>query len=35
MLTNSYLDSARDDPKFQEILEEAKLKHEAFKKRFF
>ncbi len=35
MLTDSYLDSARDDPKFQEILEEAKLKHEAFKKRFF
>ena len=35
MLNDSYLDSMRDDPEFQEILLEAKLKHEAFKKRFF
>jgi serine/threonine protein kinase/tetratricopeptide (TPR) repeat protein len=35
MLTDSFLDSARDDPEFQRILEIAKAKHEAFKKRFF
>jgi tetratricopeptide (TPR) repeat protein len=35
MLTNSFLDSVRDDPEFQRILEMAKAKHEAFKKRFF
>ena len=35
MLTDPYLDLMRDDPEFQEILLEAKLKHEAFKKRFF
>lgn len=35
MLTDSYLDSARDDQEFQHILEMAKEKHEAFKKRFF
>jgi tetratricopeptide (TPR) repeat protein len=35
MRTDSYLDSVRDDPEFQRILEMAKAKHEAFKKRFF
>ncbi len=35
MLTDSFLDSVRDDPEFQRILEMAKAKHEAFKKRFF
>jgi TolB-like protein/Flp pilus assembly protein TadD len=35
MLTDTDLDSMRDDPEFQEILLEAKAKHEAFKKRFF
>ena len=33
MLTDSLLDSVRDDPEFQRILETAKAKHEAFKKR--
>lgn len=35
MQTNPYFESMRDDPEFQEILLEAKLKHESFKKRFF
>lgn len=35
MLTDSFLDSVRDDPEFQRILETAKAKHEAFKKRLF
>ncbi len=35
MLTDFYLDSARDNLEFQEILEDAKEKHLAFKKRFF
>jgi tetratricopeptide (TPR) repeat protein len=35
MLADFFLDSARDDPEFQRILELAKAKHEAFKKRFF
>ena len=35
MLTDSFLDSMRGKPKFEKILEEAKEKHEAFKKRFF
>ena len=34
MLTDFYLDSMRDDPEFQIILEQAKEKHLAFKKRF-
>ncbi len=35
MLSDSDLDSVRDDPKFKEILEKAKEKHLAFKKKFF
>jgi hypothetical protein len=35
MLTDSFLDSVRDDPEFQRILEMAKAKHNAFKKKFF
>jgi tetratricopeptide (TPR) repeat protein len=35
MLTDSFLDSVRDNPEFQNILKIAKAKHEAFKKRFF
>jgi len=35
MLTDSFLDSVRDNPEFQRILEMAKAKHEAFKKRLF
>lgn len=35
MLIDFYLDSVRDDPKFQRILEMAKVKHEAFKEKFF
>lgn len=35
MLTDSFLDSVRDDPEFQNILQKAKKKHLAFKKRFF
>lgn len=35
MLKDSFLDSMRDDPDFQKILIEAKLKHEAFKQKFF
>ncbi len=35
ILTDSFLDSVRDDPEFQDILKMAKAKHEAFKKRFF
>jgi hypothetical protein len=35
MLTDSFLDSIREDPEFQKILSEAKEKHLAFKKRFF
>jgi serine/threonine protein kinase/tetratricopeptide (TPR) repeat protein len=35
MLTDSFLDSVRDDPEFQRILDMARAKHEAFKKRFF
>ena len=34
MLTNSDLDSVRDDLDFQKILLQAKEKHEAFKKKF-
>ncbi len=33
--TDSFLDSVRDDPEFQRILETAKAKHEAFKKKLF
>ena len=35
MLNDIFLDSMRDDPEFQIILEQAKGKHLAFKKRFF
>lgn len=35
MLTDFFLDSVRDDPEFQRILEMAKIKHEAFKEKFF
>lgn len=35
MLIDFYLDSVRDDPEFQRILEMAKVKHEAFKEKFF
>lgn len=35
MLTDPSLDSMEDDPEFQKVLEEAKEKHLAFKKRFF
>jgi len=35
MLTDSFLDSMRDDPEFQKVMEEAKEKHLAFKKRLF
>ncbi len=35
MVNDFFLDSLRDDPEFQEILEEAKEKHLAFKTRFF
>jgi len=35
MLTDSFLDPVRDDPEFQKILEKAKEKHLAFRKRFF
>jgi len=35
MLNDIFLDSMRDDPEFQIILEQAKGKHFAFKKRFF
>jgi serine/threonine protein kinase/tetratricopeptide (TPR) repeat protein len=35
MRTDSFLDSVRDDPEFQRILKTAKVKHEAFKKKFF
>jgi serine/threonine protein kinase len=35
MLTDYYLDPMRDDLEFQRILEKAKAKHEAFKKKFF
>jgi tetratricopeptide (TPR) repeat protein len=35
MLTDSFLDTMRDDPDIQHILEIAKVKHEAFKERFF
>ncbi len=35
MLSDPFLDSVRDDPEFQRILDEAKMKHEAFKKKFF
>ncbi len=35
MLSDSDLDSVRDDPEFKEILEKAKEKHLAFKKKFF
>ena len=35
MLTDFFLDSVRDDPEFQRILEMAKVKHEAFKEKFF
>lgn len=35
MLSESYLDLARDDPEFHKILEKAKERHLDFKKRFF
>ena len=35
MLTDTYIDSMRDDPEFQKILAQAKAKHEAFKEKFF
>lgn len=35
MLTDFFLDSVRDEPEFQKIIEQAKEKHLAFKKRFF
>jgi tetratricopeptide (TPR) repeat protein len=35
MLTDSFLDSIRDDKEFQKVLQKAKGKHLAFKKRFF
>jgi tetratricopeptide (TPR) repeat protein len=35
MLSDSLFDSVRDDPEFQHILNLAKAKHEAFKKRLF
>jgi len=35
MLADSFLDSVRQDPEFKRILESAKTKHKAFKKRFF
>lgn len=35
MSTDSNLDQARDDPEFQKVLQNAKEKHMAFKKRFF
>jgi tetratricopeptide (TPR) repeat protein len=35
MLTDFFFDSVRDYPEFQRVLEMAKAKHEAFKKRFF
>jgi len=35
MLEDAFLDSVRDEPEFQEILQKAKEKHEAFRKRFF
>ena len=35
MLTDSFLDSVRDEPEFQKVLEKAKEKHLAFRKRFF
>ena len=35
MSTDSYLDSAREDPEFQKVLQKAKEKHMAFKELFF
>lgn len=35
MLEDAFLDSVRDEPEFQGILDKAKEKHEAFRKRFF
>jgi len=35
MLTDSFLDSVREDAEFKKILEQAKEKHMAFQKRFF
>ena len=35
MLTDSFFDSVRDNPEFQRILNTAKAKHEAFKRRLF
>jgi hypothetical protein len=35
MLQDYFLDSVRDDPKFQKILVLAKEKHEAFKNKYF
>lgn len=35
MLTDSFLDSARQDPEFQRVLTLAKEKHEAFARQFF
>lgn len=35
MLTDSFFDSVREEPEFQKVLEKAKEKHLAFKKKFF
>jgi len=35
MLTDSFLDLLRDDPEFQKVLDRAKKKHLAFKRKFF
>ena len=35
MIDDIFLDSMRDDPEFQKILEQAEEKHLAFKERFF
>ena len=34
-LNDKFLDSVRSEPEFQEVLEEAKIKHEAFGRRYF
>ena len=35
MLNDTFLDPVRDDPEFKEVLNLAKQKHEAFKKKYF
>ena len=35
MLNDTFLDPVRDDPEFKEVLNLAKEKHEAFKKKYF